>query len=83
MSRHEIPADKGTFIVGWDQHLQSFWLHFHDVMVAEDVNPVIWLPQPPDSWYEVEDLVRAAAKNGLVISQSLQTTLYGDKDDGK
>jgi hypothetical protein len=83
MSRHEITNDKGRWVFGWDQPLMSFFLHLHDGDVPEDENPVIWLGATADTtMYEVEDLVRAARKNGLAIPYSMQVTLYGDKDDG-
>jgi hypothetical protein len=84
MSRHEITNDKGTWAFGWDQPLMSFYLQLYDGDVEPDENPVIWIGATSETrMYEVEDLTRFARRNGLDIPQSMQTTLYDDKDNGR
>jgi hypothetical protein len=84
MSRHFAPRKNGTWVFGWDQMLQSFFLHFHDKNVSEDDNPVIWLgADPKTSMYEVEQLVQTAGKHGLIIDHIMQDVLYTDKDEGR
>ncbi len=83
MSRHEITNDKGTWIFGWDQPLMTFFLQLRDGDLPEEENPVIWLGTEPRQIYEVTDLVADAGRNGLVIDQQMQATLYADKDDGR
>lgn len=84
MSRHEIVNEKGTWAFGWDQPLMTFFLQLHDDDRDEEDNPVIWLGARKETiMYEVDDLVRAARRNGLDIPYSTQVTLYGDKDDGR
>jgi hypothetical protein len=83
MSRHELTTSKGLWAFGWDQPLQSFYLQLYDGDVEPDENPVIWLGATPETeMYEVEDLARAAQRNGLIIPHDMRVTLYGDKDDG-
>lgn len=88
MSQHIITNEKGKFVFGWDQPLQSFYLQKHDLTISEedegDPDPIVArLGASADTqMYEVEDLVRAAQKLGLDISYSTQVKLYGEKDDG-
>jgi hypothetical protein len=87
MSQHIVTEEETKFVFGWDQHLMSFYLQVHDMTRDEDdeENPRIgvWLGADKDTtMYEVEDLVRAARKNGLDIDHSMRVTLYGEKDDG-
>jgi copper oxidase (laccase) domain-containing protein len=83
MSQHIVTNEKGKFVFGWDQPLQSFFLQQHDGDLSEEENPVVWLGATTASrMYEVEDLVRAAARNGLTIDYPTQVKLYGEKDDG-
>jgi hypothetical protein len=85
VSRHKVDGEAGryTFVYGWDQPLQSFYLQKHDKTRAEDEQIIVWLGATADSrMYEVEDLVRVAKKNGLYISHEMRVKLYGEKDDG-
>lgn len=83
MSQHIITNEEGRFVFGWDQPLQSFFLQKHDGDIPADDNPVVWLGATKDTtMYEVEDLVRAAMRNGLEIDRTMQVTLYGEKDAG-
>lgn len=84
MSQHEVINDKGRFVFGWDNPLQSFFLQLHVKDVEEDENPVVWLGATSDtSMYEVDELVHAAHLNGLEIGREMRSALYGDKDDGR
>lgn len=73
------------WVFGWDQPLMSFYLQKHDAFIENlDDNPVLWLGATADTtMYEVEDLVREAAKAGLTIDHETQVELYGEKDDGR
>lgn len=83
MSRHEIETEYHTWVVGWDQPLMTFFLQRFDKGDTKSNVADIWLGGTAETkMYEVEDVVRAAAKHGLVIPHSMQVTLYGDKDDG-
>jgi hypothetical protein len=83
MSRHIVEQDEKRYVFGWDQPLMSFFLQVHDLIREEDDQVVIWLGATADTiMYEVEDLVRAAAKHGLLIEHPMRVTLYGEKDDG-
>ena len=83
MSQHQVELGEKRFVFGWDQPLQSFFLQVHDLIRGEEGDPEVWLGADKDTtMYEIEDLVRAAQKHGLVIDRSMQTTLYGEKDDG-
>ena len=83
MSRHTIVNDRGEWCFGWDQALMTFYLQLYDGDVEPDENPVIWIGATPHTrTHEVSDLVIVARRNGLNIPQAMQTTLYGDKDDG-
>lgn len=83
VSRHEIETEYHTWVVGWDQPLQTFFLQRFDKGDTQGNVADIWLGGTPQTkMYEVEDLVQAAAKNGLVVDHAIQVKLYGDKDDG-
>jgi hypothetical protein len=87
MSQHIVEQGEKKFVFGWDQMLMSFYLQAHDMTREEDdeENPriIVWLGATPDTrMYEVEDLVKAAQKNDLVIDHSMRVKLYGEKDDG-
>lgn len=83
MSQHVITNEKGKFVFGWDQPLQSFFLQVHVEGLSEEENPVVWLGATARTrMYEVEDLSRAAAREGLIIDHDTRVKLYGEKDDG-
>lgn len=83
MSQHIVQDERYKFVFGWDQPLQSFYLQKHDPAQAEDEQIVVWLGATADTkMYEVEDLVHAANKHGLLIEHPMRVTLYGEKDDG-
>lgn len=91
MSRHIVVHEEENrkYVFGWDQHLMSFFLQVHDLTIPEipeddeELDPIIvWLGGAGSIMYEVDDLYRAARKNGLEIDVSMRTTLYGEKDDG-
>lgn len=83
VSQHVVHDEHFKFVFGWDQPLQSFYLQKHDPTRDEDEEIVVWLGATADTkMYEVEDLVHAAAKNGLRINHPMRVTLYGEKDDG-
>ena len=72
------------WVFGWDQHLLSFYLQVHDLSLSKDEQITAWLGADRNTFmYEVEDLVQVANMYGLVIDQSYQTLLYGEKDEGK
>lgn len=85
MSQHIAVGDNGkSWMYGWDQMLQSFFLQVRDDRLPEDDQVIARYGASPDTtMYEVEDLVRIARKHGLDIPQEMQTTLYGEKDDGR
>lgn len=81
MSRHEINNEFGTWVFGWDQPLQSFFLQLYKEDIPEDDNPVIWLGATPRTvMHDVDDLYNFARINGLNITPAMQSTLYADKD---
>lgn len=83
MSRHIIETEYHSWVVGWDHPLMTFYLQRFDKGDTEGNVADIWIGATVDTkMYEVEDVVRAAAKNGLVIDHEMQVKLYGDKDDG-
>lgn len=86
MSTHITYDEPFKFVFGWDQPLQSFYLQKHDTTLKEenDEDPiVVRLGADKDSiMYEVEDLVFAARKHGLIIDHETSVKLYGEKDDG-
>lgn len=85
MSQHIIIDTEKKYVFGWDHPLQSFYLQVHDLKLPEDSeeNPVVWLGATKDTiMYEVDDLVRAARREGLEILRPLRGDLYGEKDDG-
>jgi hypothetical protein len=69
------------WVFGWDQPLMSFYLQKHDAFIDNpDDNPVLWLGATSDTkMYEVEDLVREAAKAGLAIDHETQVKLYTER----
>lgn len=86
MSRYEITNGKGKWAFGWDHPLLTFFLHLHDLELEvsdPDANPVIWIGSSPCEIYEVDELVRRAAREGLDIPYEMRVKLYGDKDDGR
>lgn len=85
MSQHLAIIDTKKYVFGWDQPLQSFYLQVHDTTLEnEDENPIIMLGADiGTTMYEVEDLVRAAEKQGLAIQYNIQAVLYADKDEGR
>lgn len=85
MSRHIVEQNEKRYVFGWDQPLQSFYLQVHDLTKDEDDEDRIpvWLGATADTkMYETENLVAAAQRYGLHIDHKMQTTLYGEKDDG-
>jgi hypothetical protein len=74
------------FVYGWDQPLQTFFLHVHDAFAADpDANPVIWFGATKDKvLYEVEDSgPGGAALRPAGSSQEMRTGLSRrPKDDG-
>jgi len=83
MSRHKIETEDFTYVVGWDQPLQTFFIQ---KFKKGDDNGIalFWLGGDPTTrMYEVEDLVRAGNRCGVVIDSRMRITLYGDKDDGR
>jgi len=85
VSQHIVEQGEKKYVFGWDQHLMSFFLQVHDLIKDEDDEDRIpvWLGATQDTiMYEVEDLVRAAQKNGLHIDHQTQVKLFGEKDDG-
>lgn len=90
MSRHVVVQEEKNrkFVYGWDQHLMSFFLQVRDLTIPEDDEEerdpiIVWLGGAGSIMYEVEDLVRAARKNGLDIPYETRVELYGEKDDGR
>jgi copper oxidase (laccase) domain-containing protein len=84
MSQHIVQDEQFKFVFGWDQPLMSFYLQKHDPTQAEDDQIVVWLGATADTkMYEVNDLVYAAHKHGLLIDHSTRVQLYGEKDDGR
>jgi hypothetical protein len=84
MSQHEINNERGRWVFGWDQPLQSFFLHKHVNDVPEDDNPVLWLGATLEtSMHEVDDLVGIAEEHGLFIGPERCAALQGDKNEGR
>lgn len=86
MSQHEhISIDQSRkYVFGWDQPLQSFFLQVHHLDAPEEEQIKVWLgTDPATQMYEVEDLVREAAKEDFDIPYRIQVELYGEKDDGR
>ncbi len=83
MSQHIVVQEEKRFVFGWDQPLKSFYLQVHDSTRAEDEQIIVWLGATADTkMYNVENLVHAAYRHGLLIDYPMRVTLYGDKDDG-
>jgi len=83
MSQHIVESKDKKFVFGWDQPLMSFFLQVYDLTQDEDEKIVVWLGATADTkMYEVDDLVRAARKNGLRIDFATRVKLYGEKDHG-
>lgn len=83
MSQHIVEEGQYKWVFGWDQPLQSFYLQKHDSTRSEEEQIIVWLGATRETrLYDVEDLVRAAAKNGLVIDYKMRSELYREKDDG-
>lgn len=83
MSQHIVVREEKKYVFGWDQPLMSFYLQVHDTTRDEDDQIIVWLGANKDTkMYEVQDLVSAAAKNGLLLDHSQRVKLYREKDDG-
>jgi hypothetical protein len=88
MSQHIVTQEEKKFVFGWDQPLMSFFLQVHDLTISEededDRDPIVarFGASADTQMYEVEDLVRVAAKQGLLIGHPTRVELYGEKDDG-
>lgn len=83
MSQHIVVQEEKKFVFGWDQPLMSFYLQVHDSTLPEDEQVVVWLgADAATRMYEVENLVNAARKEGLLIEHQMRVKLYGEKDDG-
>lgn len=85
MSQHVAVGDNGkSWMYGWDQMLQSFFLQVRDDKLPEDDRVIARYGASPDTvMYEVDDLVRVARKHGLDIPYETRVELYGEKDDGR
>lgn len=84
MSQRVIEEGVKKYVFGWDQPLQSFFLQVHDSTRPPDEQIVTWLgADPATKMYEVEDLVKAAMKEGLDIPYRIEVELYADKDYGR
>jgi len=84
---HMSPSGETKYVFGWDQPLMSFYLQVHDMTRPEDdeTKPriIFWAGATVDTqMYEVEDLVKVARRQGLIIDHVMQVALYGEKDDG-
>lgn len=83
MSQHIVQDEHYKYVFGWDQPLQSFYFQKHDPSADEDREIVVWLGATANTkMYEVEQLVHAAHKNGLLIDYDMRVALYSEKDDG-
>lgn len=86
MSQHIVVREEKKFVFGWDQPLMSFYLQVHNTTRDEDDQIILWLGAGScgnePKMYEVEDLVREARKEGLLIEHQTRVALYGEKDDG-
>lgn len=83
MSQHKVVQEEKEFVFGWDQALQSYYLQVHDKTRDEDEQIIVWLGADKDTqMYEIQDLVTAARKHGLLIGHPLRTHLYQERDDG-
>lgn len=83
VSQHIVVDQQMKYVFGWDQPLISFYLQVHDLTRPENDQIIVWLgSEATTTMYEVEDLVRAAAKNGLIIGHNTQRQLYAEKDNG-
>lgn len=84
MLQHVVAQeDEKIFAFGWDQPRRSFFLQVFDTTRPENDQIIVWLGNTDETkMYEVEDLVREANKNGLIIDYPTQVKLYGEKDDG-
>jgi copper oxidase (laccase) domain-containing protein len=84
MSQHIVTQEEMKFVFGWDQPLMSFYLQVHNTTRDEDDQIVACLGADAQSkMYEVEDLVRAARRHGLLLDHKMRVQLYGEKDDGR
>lgn len=84
MSQYIAMQEKKKFVYGWDPPLQTFFLQVHDLTQPEDEQIVMWLGvDAKTTLYEVEDLVKAANKEGLDLGLTMSTILYTDKDEGR
>jgi hypothetical protein len=83
---HTSPSGETKFVFGWDQPLMTFYLQVHDMTKSEDAEEdrvYAWYGSTVDNaMYEVEDLVRAAHRHGLIIEAPMMTQLYREKDEG-
>jgi hypothetical protein len=83
VSQHIVVQEEMKFVFGWDQPLMSFYLQVHNTTWDEDEQIIArYGASPETTMYEVEDLVRTAAKHGLHIEHQERVQLYGEKDDG-
>lgn len=83
MSQHVVVREEKKWVFGWDQPLQSFFLQVHDTTRDEDDQIITWLGATAETrMYEVQDLVTAAARNGLLLDHPMRMALYGEKDNG-
>jgi hypothetical protein len=83
MSQHIVTQEEKKFVFGWDQPLMSFFLQVHDSTRSEEEQIIAWLGATADTkMYEVEDLVYAARKHGLLLNHEMRVKLYGEKDNG-
>jgi hypothetical protein len=85
VSRHLVAQDHegNTWVCGWDNMLQSYFLQKYIPNAPEDTNPVVWLGADAETrMYDLEDLVKAAYKHGLSIGTAAKLQLYKDREEG-
>lgn len=79
MSRHDLPAQAGhTITVGWDQHLESYFVIVKSIATGHTVT---WAGTGYQELYTLDDLVRAVRP--YEIPYDLLGTLYDDRDEGR
>jgi hypothetical protein len=86
MSRQLVAQqeDGTTWVCGWDNMLQSYFLQKYVPNLPEDVNPVLWLGADAETrMYELEELVDSVFKHsGIILGTTAKLQLYQDRDEG-
>lgn len=84
VSQHVVEDGRFSYVFGWDNPLQSFYLQVHDAEIVDpDKNPVHWIgATAATTMFEVEELCQSAETHGLYISHEMRATLYAEKKDG-